>query len=47
MIRQIDQIGRHGTAQDVALALLHRAADASAFMTGESLRPNGGAATPW
>jgi 3-oxoacyl-[acyl-carrier protein] reductase len=31
-----------GTAQDIAWAMLYLAADASRFMTGQVLRPNGG-----
>jgi 3-oxoacyl-[acyl-carrier protein] reductase len=33
---------RVGTALDIAYALLYLASDASAFMTGQVLRPNGG-----
>ncbi|MFI9626188.1 hypothetical protein [Streptomyces sp. NPDC052042] len=33
--------------QDVARTVLHPASDASAFMTGRILRPNGGATMPW
>lgn len=35
-------LGRIGQPDDIAYALLYLAADASKFMTGEVLRPNGG-----
>jgi 3-oxoacyl-[acyl-carrier protein] reductase len=35
-------LGRIGTARDMALAMLYLASDASAFFTGQVLRPNGG-----
>ncbi len=35
-------LGIIGQPSDIALAMLYLAADASAFMTGEVLRPNGG-----
>jgi 3-oxoacyl-[acyl-carrier protein] reductase len=37
---------RIGTVQDIALAVLYLASDASAFTTGQILRPNGGMAMP-
>jgi NAD(P)-dependent dehydrogenase (short-subunit alcohol dehydrogenase family) len=40
-------LGRVGEAEDVAHAVLHLASDASAFTTGQILRPNGGVAMPW
>lgn len=40
-------LGRVGEPDDVAHAVLYLASDASAFMTGRILRPNGGAAMPW
>ncbi|MFI2436357.1 SDR family NAD(P)-dependent oxidoreductase [Streptomyces sp. NPDC018693] len=40
-------LGRVGDPQDVAHAVLHLASDASAFTTGQILRPNGGVAMPW
>ncbi|MER8237406.1 SDR family NAD(P)-dependent oxidoreductase [Streptomyces sp. NPDC094049] len=40
-------LGRVGEAEDVAHAVLHLACDASAFTTGQILRPNGGVAMPW
>ncbi|QZZ30602.1 SDR family NAD(P)-dependent oxidoreductase [Streptomyces sp. ST1015] len=38
---------RVGEAEEVAHAVLHLASDASAFTTGQILRPNGGVAMPW
>ena len=35
-------LGRTGTTQDIAWSMLFLASDASSFMTGEVLRPNGG-----
>ena len=36
-----------GEADDIAYAVLYLASDASKFMTGQILRPNGGVAMPW
>ncbi|MET9722859.1 SDR family NAD(P)-dependent oxidoreductase [Streptomyces zaomyceticus] len=46
MIRH-SPLGRVGEAEDIAHAVLHLASDASAFTTGQILRPNGGVAMPW
>ncbi|MCX4673836.1 SDR family oxidoreductase [Streptomyces sp. NBC_01433] len=46
MVR-ISPLGRVGEPQDVAHTVLHLASDASSFMTGQILRPNGGVAMPW
>ncbi|MFD9904937.1 SDR family NAD(P)-dependent oxidoreductase [Streptomyces sp. NPDC059063] len=40
-------LGRVGEPDDVAHTVLYLASDASAFMTGQILRPNGGVAMPW
>lgn len=40
-------LGRVGEPADIAHAVLHLASDASAFTTGQILRPNGGVAMPW
>ncbi|MFJ3811950.1 SDR family NAD(P)-dependent oxidoreductase [Streptomyces sp. NPDC090073] len=40
-------LGRVGEPDDIAHAVLHLASDASAFTTGQILRPNGGVAMPW
>jgi 3-oxoacyl-[acyl-carrier protein] reductase len=39
-------LGITGTPRDVALAVLYLASDASRFVTGQILRPNGGVAMP-
>ncbi|MFE0643716.1 SDR family NAD(P)-dependent oxidoreductase [Streptomyces sp. NPDC058877] len=46
MVRR-SPLGRVGEAEDIAHAVLYLASDASAFMTGQILRPNGGVAMPW
>ncbi|QES47907.1 3-oxoacyl-ACP reductase [Streptomyces venezuelae] len=38
---------RVGEPEDIAQAVLYLASDASSFMTGQILRPNGGVAMPW
>ena len=40
-------LGRVGEPEDIAHTVLHLASDASAFTTGQILRPNGGVAMPW
>ncbi|NGO68782.1 SDR family NAD(P)-dependent oxidoreductase [Streptomyces boncukensis] len=40
-------LGRVGEPEEVAHAVLYLASDASAFTTGQILRPNGGVAMPW
>ena len=47
MMTRIAPLGRVGEPDDVAHTVLHLASDASAFMTGQILRPNGGVAMPW
>ncbi|MFI6894242.1 SDR family NAD(P)-dependent oxidoreductase [Streptomyces sp. NPDC050256] len=44
---RISPLGRVGEPDDVAHTVLHLASEASAFMTGQILRPNGGVAMPW
>ncbi|MET9660218.1 SDR family NAD(P)-dependent oxidoreductase [Streptomyces sp. NPDC006510] len=44
---RLSPLGRVGEPEDVAHTVLHLASDASAFMTGQILRPNGGVAMPW
>ena len=39
-------LGLTGTPRDIALAALYLAADASRFMTGQIMRPNGGVSMP-
>ena len=36
-----------GTPEDIGLAVLFLASDASRFITGQIVRPNGGTAMPW
>ncbi|MEU9670097.1 SDR family NAD(P)-dependent oxidoreductase [Streptomyces bobili] len=44
---RMSPLARVGEPEDVAHAVLHLASDASAFTTGQILRPNGGVAMPW
>ncbi|MER7758996.1 SDR family NAD(P)-dependent oxidoreductase [Streptomyces sp. NPDC097619] len=46
MVR-MSPLRRVGEAEDVARTVLFLASDASSFMTGQVLRPNGGVAMPW
>ncbi|MEU4728631.1 SDR family NAD(P)-dependent oxidoreductase [Streptomyces sp. NPDC023588] len=46
MIR-MSPLRRVGEPEDVAQAVLFLASDASSFMTGQILRPNGGVSMPW
>lgn len=43
---QASPLGITGTPRDIALAILYLASDASRFVTGQILRPNGGIAMP-
>jgi 3-oxoacyl-[acyl-carrier protein] reductase len=40
-------LGRAGDPEDVANAILYLVSDASSFVTGQILRPNGGVSMPW
>ena len=40
-------LGITGEPVDQAFAMLYLASDASRFMTGNVIRPNGGATMPW
>lgn len=42
----VSPLGLTGTPRDIALAVLYLASDASRFVTGQILRPNGGVAMP-
>ncbi|MEV0643158.1 SDR family NAD(P)-dependent oxidoreductase [Streptomyces sp. NPDC050619] len=44
---RMSPLGRVGEPEDVAHAVLYLASGASAFTTGQILRPNGGVAMPW
>ncbi|MBD0740609.1 SDR family NAD(P)-dependent oxidoreductase [Streptomyces sp. CBMA29] len=46
-LARMSPLGRVGRPEDVAPAVLYLASDASAFVTGQILRPNGGVAMPW
>lgn len=43
---QASPLGLTGVPRDIALAILYLASDASRFVTGQNLRPNGGVAMP-
>jgi 3-oxoacyl-[acyl-carrier protein] reductase len=47
VMARMSPLGRVGEPEDIAHAVLHLASDASAFTTGQILRPNGGVAMPW
>jgi NAD(P)-dependent dehydrogenase (short-subunit alcohol dehydrogenase family) len=47
MMARLSPLGRVGEAGDVAHMVLYLACDASSFVTGQILRPNGGVAMPW
>ncbi|MFG2718321.1 SDR family NAD(P)-dependent oxidoreductase [Streptomyces sp. NPDC048416] len=47
MMLRLSPLGRLGAPEDVAQAVLYLAADASAFTTGQILRPNGGVSMSW
>jgi 3-oxoacyl-[acyl-carrier protein] reductase len=43
---KVSPLGVTGTPRDIALAILYLAADASRFVTGQIVRPNGGVVMP-
>jgi 3-oxoacyl-[acyl-carrier protein] reductase len=47
LMARMSPLGRVGEPEDVAHTVLFLASDASSFMTGQILRPNGGVAMPW
>ncbi len=47
MMVRLSPLRRVGEPEDIARAVLYLASDASSFMTGQILRPNGGVAMPW
>lgn len=47
MMIRMSPLRRVGEPEDVARAVLYLASDASSFMTGQILRPNGGVSMPW
>jgi 3-oxoacyl-[acyl-carrier protein] reductase len=46
MVQRIP-LGRPGQPEDIARTILFLCSDASSWMTGQILRPNGGGAMPW
>jgi len=46
MLAGVSPLGLTGEPRDIALTVLYLASDASRFMTGQVLRPNGGVAMP-
>jgi 3-oxoacyl-[acyl-carrier protein] reductase len=46
-MREFTPLGIAGEADDIATTIWFLAADASRYMTGQILRPNGGIAMPW
>ena len=47
IMRKASPLGTVGQPEDVANAVLFLASDASRFVTGQILRPNGGTTMPW
>ena len=47
MMSKVQPIRRTGRPEDIANTILFLASDASSFMTGQILRPNGGVQMPW
>ncbi|MFE4633727.1 SDR family NAD(P)-dependent oxidoreductase [Streptomyces sp. NPDC056773] len=47
MMTRMSPLRRVGEPEDIAQAVLYLASDASSFMTGQILRPNGGVSMPW
>ncbi|MDH6629598.1 3-oxoacyl-[acyl-carrier protein] reductase [Streptomyces sp. LBL] len=47
LMARMSPLGRVGEPEDIAHAVLYLASDASAFTTGQILRPNGGVTMPW
>ena len=40
-------LGRIGTPEDIAWTILYLVSDAASFVTGQTIRPNGGVSMPW
>lgn len=47
VMARMSPLRRVGEPEDIAQAVLYLASDASSFMTGQILRPNGGVSMPW
>lgn len=46
-MRRASPLGRVGEPEDIAFAVLYLASDAARFVTGQTLRPNGGVTMTW
>jgi 3-oxoacyl-[acyl-carrier protein] reductase len=46
-LAQLSPLHRVGAPEDIAHAILYLASEASRYMTGQILRPNGGSSMPW
>jgi len=46
-MRDRSPLGTIGSPEDIGWAVLYLASDAARFVTGQILRPNGGAGMPW
>jgi 3-oxoacyl-[acyl-carrier protein] reductase len=46
-MRKRSPLGTVGQPDDIANAVLYLASDASRYVTGQIIRPNGGVAMPW
>lgn len=46
-MRRASPLGLVGEPEDIAYAVLYLASDAARFVTGQTLRPNGGVTIPW
>ena len=46
MFQAMTPLGRMGEPEDIAHAVLYLASDASSFLTGQIVRPNGGVSMP-
>jgi 3-oxoacyl-[acyl-carrier protein] reductase len=46
-MKRLNPLRTLGEPDDIAYAVLYLASDASKYMTGQILRPNGGVAMPW
>jgi 3-oxoacyl-[acyl-carrier protein] reductase len=47
MMGKVAPLRRVGRPEDIAASIVFLASDASSFMTGQILRPNGGVQMPW
>jgi 3-oxoacyl-[acyl-carrier protein] reductase len=47
LMRQVQPLRQVGQPEDIANSIVFLASDASSFMTGQILRPNGGVTMPW